>query len=104
MPSRCIKCFTALMPDAVACPNCGRPAPLKSALTQEREMDKTQFVQISPGDLLPEDDLPGGPPPVFKLGTRPAVSRHSLILAMVLGLLAGAFLILVMVGLSHARH
>lgn len=103
MPPRCIKCLTTLMPDASACPNCGRPALPKSTLTQEREMDKTQFIRIAPGDLLPEDDLPAEPPSV-STATRPAVSRRSLVLAVVLGLLAGAFLLLVMVSLTSARH
>lgn len=105
MPPRCIKCLTTLMPDASACPSCGRPAPPKSVLTQQRDIDKTQFIHIAPGDLLPEEMLPAEPaapppPPVMA----PAVSRRSLVLAVLLGLLAGAFLLLVMAGLSHARH
>ena len=98
MPPRCIKCFTTLMPNADACPNCGRPAPPKSALTQERDMDRTQFVHIAPGDLLPEDKLPEDKLPVQ------AAVRRSLILAVLLGLLAGALLLLVMANLPHARH
>ncbi len=65
-----------------------------SALTQQRDLDKTQFVHIAPGDLLPEDE------PL----TRTAASRRWLVLAVVLGLLAGAFLLLMMVNLSHTRH
>lgn len=57
-------------------------------------MDKTQFVRLAPGDLLPEDE------PL----TRTAASRRWLVLAVVLGLLAGASLLLVMASLSPARH
>ncbi len=100
IPPRCIKCLTILMPDATACPQCGRPAPPKSALTQQRDIDKTQFIRLAPGELLPEDDkpsVPGAP-------SRPVAGRRPLVLAMVLGLLAGALLLIVMVGLSRARH
>ena len=93
MPPRCIKCLTTLMPDATACPNCGRPAPPKSALAQERDMDKTQFVQIAPGELLSKE-------PPAPSGTH----RRPLMLAVALGLLAGALLLVVIISLTHARH
>lgn len=99
MPLHCIKCLTTLMPDATACPSCGRPAPPKSVLTQQGDIDKTQFIRLAPGELLPEDE-----PPILNPAPRPFVSRRSLILAVMLGLLAGAFLLLVTVGLSHVRH
>ncbi len=104
MPPRCIGCLTPFMPGATACPNCGRPAPSTSALTKQKDLDSTQFIRIAPGDLLPEDDLPAdfdAPPPLVP---RPGSGRRSLVLAVVLGLLAGAFLLLVMVALSRARH
>lgn len=88
------------MPRATVCPKCGRSAPPKSTLTQQKDLDTTQFIRLAPGELLPEDDPlsnPGAPP-------RPAAGRRPLVLAVVLGLLAGALLLLVMVGLSRARH
>lgn len=102
MPPRCIKCLTTLMPDADVCPRCGGPAPPKSALTQQRSIDKTQFIQIAPGEVPPGYEKPAQAvaPPV----PPPAISRRSLILAVVLGLLAGAFMLLVMANLSHTRH
>lgn len=94
MPLHCIKCLTTLMPDATACPSCGRPAPPKSVLTQQHDIDKTQFIRLAPGERLPENE------PV----SAPTDRRRSLVLAVVLGLLAGAFLLLMMANLSHARH
>lgn len=58
-------------------------------------MDKTQFVRIAPGEMLSEE-----PEPPENART----NRRPLMLAVVLGLLAGALLLLVMVGLSRARH
>lgn len=83
------------MPGATACPQCGRPAPPKSALTEQKDIDATQFISLPPGALLPEEREPPAP-----AGTR----RRPLLLAVALGLLAGALLLLVIISLTHARH
>ena len=133
MPPRCIKCLTTLMPDATVCPKCGRPAPPKSALTQQRDIDATQFIRLAsrrallsrrrvalrrraaarpcrtPRPLSAGAGSRAGPhlgrPRLCRSHPRPAmVSRRSLFIAVFLGLLAGAFLIFVMVSLTRARR
>ncbi len=94
MPPRCIKCLTALTPGTSSCPNCGRPAPPKSAFTQQKEIDTTQFIRLAPGELLSEE-----PPPAPT-----GASHRPLLLAVVLGLLAGALLLFVLVSFTHTWH
>lgn len=100
MPLRCIGCNTTLPPGAAACPHCGRPAPPRSALARQKDIDATQFITLAPGALLP-DDLAESPAPD---APPPAAVRPRLALAIVLGVLAGALVVLAAVALSRARH
>ena len=105
MPPRCIKCLSALIPNATVCSKCGWPVPAQSALTQQKNLEKTQFVQLPPSDLLSEAKESSSPAavPASPAAASP-ISRLSLALALLLGLLAGALLLLLMAGFTHARH
>ena len=110
---RCRACQLPLPPDAAACPRCGLevgeaappPKPMPPTVRDfrrptSRPEEMTQIVELPVGSLLPHDPpaAPAASPPPEK------ADHRAVALAIGLGLLTGALVILLIAGIVRSRQ